>query len=306
MVKRINFRKIVALYIIFFLAALFLSVGLLGYAYRNKLLFAYNYSRVSDKIEDGQLGVAAVKSDLRKLADESADIVDILILDDHNRITFSAKESEFSDAGTFSLTRAEEGDYRFLSYLKDPKVTFRLVKKEDLVLSTILLNREKQLQYNYRDISFYEDNISARKLYLLSYTVDKTTGDKIYYISDIRPVRKGPLYLNIVTAVLVFFLMLYWVLIALWVYRDAYKSRLNSLLWGMIALCTNIAGLLIYLVYKQNNQTCRHCQAIISKGYIYCTRCGAKLSKTCNHCNAFINKDDSFCGHCGERLTQEP
>jgi RNA polymerase subunit RPABC4/transcription elongation factor Spt4 len=231
--------------------------------------------------------------------------VDILVLNNNNQITFSAKNSAFADYGTFQLEQMGEGENRFFSDLKDPNVTFKLLKDEQLMLSTVFLNRDRQIQNSYRNNTFFEDNINAKKLYLLSYTIDKATGNKIYFISDIHPVHRGPVYLNIVSAVLIFFLMLYWVLIALWVYQNARRARINAMLWGVIALCTNIAGLLIYLIYKQNNQTCHQCGALQNKGNIHCIRCGAKINKTCSNCNAITSEGDSFCHHCGMSLNKE-
>jgi RNA polymerase subunit RPABC4/transcription elongation factor Spt4 len=282
-----------------------ISGGILGFAYKNKLLFDYNFSRVSDKIEHGKIGVDAVKSDITNLAKQSSDIVDILILNNNNQITFSAKSSKFSDEGVFNLDRAGEGENRFFTFSQDSDITFILLKKDELMLSTVFDDRDRRIQNSYRDNIFFEDNINSKKLYLLSYTFDKATGDKIYFISDIHPVHNGPLYLNIVFAVLIFFLMLYWVLVALWVYQNARKAKINALLWGIITLCTNIAGLLIYLIYKQNNQICHNCGALQNKGNIHCIHCGVKINKTCKNCNAIINEDDGFCHHCGKLLQRD-
>lgn len=304
-IKRYNFKKVVMIYITFTILALLFSGVLLVYAYKDKLLFDFNYSMVSEKIEDGKIGVDAVKSDITALAEQSTDIVDILILDKHNKITYSAKNSDFSHDGVFQLEPKGSEENRYFTYVNNSNVSFKLMKNGELMLSTVLLNREKQIQNNYKDNTFFEDNLNTKKIYLLSYTFDKSTGDKIYFISDIRSVPNGPLLLKIVLAVLILILMLYWVLVAFWVYEDARKAKINAFLWGIIALCTNVAGLFIYLIYKQNNQICFHCGALQTKENIYCIHCGSKINKTCKTCNAITNKGDSFCNHCGEEINDE-
>ena len=177
-IKKVNLKKIVIFYIVFTIVALLLSAALLGYAYKDKLLFAYNYSKVSEKIEDSEIKVDAVKTDIIALAKQSADIVDILIIDNHNKISFSAKNSDFGHGGEFTLEPKGDELNHYLTYLQDPNVTFKLMKDEELMLSTVLLDQEEQIQKNYKDNTFFEDNIKSKKIYLLNYTIDKTTSDR--------------------------------------------------------------------------------------------------------------------------------
>lgn len=300
--EKLNFKKIIALYLIFAVIAGTFSAALLGYTFKDKLLFAYNYNKISEKIEDGKLGVDAVKSDIAVLANQSADIVDILILDKNNKVYFSAKNSEFAGGGKFALERGKDEENRYLTYSQNSNVTFKLVKNDELMLSTVLLDHEGGIKNNHDDNTFFEDNFNSKEIYLLSYSADKATGDKIYFISDAHPIPNGSLYIEIVGAVVTLFFMLYWVLVALWVYQNAQKSKINAVLWGIITLFTNLAGLLIYLIYKQNNQICFKCGAVQNKENIYCTYCGTKLSNTCKKCSAIISEADSFCNHCGNRI----
>lgn len=303
--EKLNFRRIIVLYLIFAVIAGIFSTVLLGYTFKDKLLFAYNYNKVSEKIEDGKLGVEAVKSDITALAGQSADIVDILILDKNNSVSFSAKNSEFATAGEFTLERHEDKENHYLTYQQNPDVTFKLVKNRKMILSSVFIKHGEEVENSHNDNIFFKDNFNSKKIYLLSYTADKATGDKIYFISDVRPVPNGLLYIKIVVAMATLFFMLYWVLIALWVYQNAQKSKINAVLWGIITLFTNLAGLFIYLIYKQNNQICFKCGAVQNKGNIYCTYCGTKLSRTCKKCSAIISEGDSFCNHCGSRICDD-
>ncbi|MGE5631022.1 MAG: zinc ribbon domain-containing protein [Caulobacteraceae bacterium] len=303
--EKLNFKKTIKLYLIFAVIAGISSAILLGYAFKDKLLFAYNYSKVSEKIEDGRLGVDVIKADLATLAGKSADIADILILDKDNKVTFSARNSEFAAGGKFTLERGKYEENRYLTYTQNPDVNFKLVRKDELMLSTVLADNEKDIEHNHDDSTFFENNFNSKKIYLLSYTANKRTGDKIYFISDVRPVANGSLYIKIVGALAMLFFMLYWVLLALWVYQNAKKAKSNAVLWGVITLFTNLAGLFIYLIYKQNNQTCFKCGATQNKRNIFCTYCGAKISRTCNKCNEIINEGDNFCSRCGSSITND-
>jgi len=299
---KIKFRKLIKIYILFAVIGVLASSTLLAYAYRDKISFVYNYNQVSERMERGALDVNTAQEDLTKLAKQSSDIVDILALDNNNNITYSAKNSVFADNGNFMLELKSYGDNLYFTNSQNPDITFKLMKKNEVMLSTVFVDRDSQIQNNYRDITFFEDNTSAKKLYLLSYTTDKSTGDKIYFISDIHPVPNGPLYMKIVSAVLLLVLLLYWVFVALWVYSDARRVRINSFLWGVIALCTNIAGLFIYLIYKQNNQACSKCHALQRKGNTHCVHCGTKINTTCEKCHAITEEGDSYCSHCGNQL----
>lgn len=302
LILRFNFKKITKLYIVFAIIGLIFSGVFLGFAFKDKLLFAYNYGKVSEKIEEGKLGVNAVKADITTLASQSADIVDILILDKNNKISFSAKNSEFTGGGEFILERDKNEENRFLTYSQNPNVTFKLMKSNELMLSAMLLGNEKDIQNSHEDNTFFQNDFDSKKIYLLSYTADKGTGDKIYFISDVHPVPKGSLYIEIVGAIATLFFMLYWVLLALWVYQNARKAKINAVLWGIITLFTNLAGLFIYLIYKQNNQICFKCGAVQNKSNIYCTYCGIKISKTCKNCSAIIIEGDNFCNQCGKEI----
>ncbi|MFA6808718.1 MAG: zinc ribbon domain-containing protein [Eubacteriales bacterium] len=302
-IEKLNFKKIVTLYLIVAVLAGIFSVVFLGYMYKDKLVFAYNYSIVSEKIENGKLGVDAVKEDITNLANQSGDIVDILILDKNNEVSFSAKNSKFASDGKFSLERGKDDAEPYLTYCQDQNVTFKLIKNNELMLSTVLFDYEKDIKNDHNDNTFYENDFKSKKVYLLSYTADKGTGDKIYFISDVCPVANGSLYLKIVGALATLFFMLYWVLLAIWVYQNAKKSKLNSVLWGVIVLFTNLAGLFIFFIYKQNNQTCFKCGAVQNKGNIYCTNCGTKISKTCSRCSTTVNSTDRFCNHCGDSIS---
>mgnify|MGYP001244665502 CR=1 FL=1 len=302
-IKKINFKKIAIIYIITAIIVGIASLGFLGYMFRDKITLALNYNSISEKVDRNDQGINAITGDLSNFASKSNDIVDILILDNTNKITYNAKKSELAKSGTLDLQPTNEKEQKYLIDKNNPNEYFKLIKEDSLLLTTSIFDDDNKIEKFKDDDYFYENNFSDKKFYTLSYIIDKSSGDKIYIISDIHPVENGELYIKIVAALAVMFFMIYWVLVALWVYSNALKSKLNYVLWGIITLITNIAGLFVYLIYKQNNQACFKCGAVQTKGNIFCTNCGIKSGNTCLKCSAVIKQNDNFCHRCGNKIS---
>lgn len=304
-INRIPFKKVAVIYLVAAVIAGVLSAGFLGFTFKNKLAFLYQYNRVSEEVEDNKNGIDAVKPELTALAEKSSDIADILILNNENNILFSARNSDFAQAGSLELVGSSNRENHFLIDKANPDVCFTLIRSDSLRLLKEMIDRDNEIEQGYNDDYFYETNFNAKKVYLLSYIADKTSGNKIYFISDIQPVPNGEFYIKAVAALAMLFFMLYWVLVALWVYANALKSKLNAVLWGIIVLFTNLAGLLVYLIYKQGNHTCYKCGAVQSKANIYCTFCGAKIGAACDHCHSAISEKDDYCKNCGSKIVKK-
>lgn len=303
-VGKINFKKTITVYLIVSILAGVLSVGFLAYTFRDKLALVYEYHRISEKADDHKREFENLKPELTHLANQSSDMVDILILDDQNKILFSAKNSDLSKKGSLELTANSDRGSHFLTDLENPDVHFRLLKGERLALSLSILGIENEVEQEYEDQYFYEGHFSTQKIYLLSYITDRSSGNKIYFISDVQPVANGKLYVKAVAALAMLFFMLYWVLLALWVYAKALETKLNAPLWGIIALFTNLAGLFIFLICRQGPQTCYKCGALQNKTNLYCTFCGTRINKSCDACGGLVGSKDAFCRTCGTKQKQ--
>jgi len=299
---KFNFKKAITVYLIVTVIVGILSVGFLAYTFRDKLTFVYEYHRISEKAEDTKSGLENLKPELTNLATTSSDMVDILILNGQNQILFSAKNSDVSKNGVLELTASASGRSRFLTDRQNPDVHFRLIKGDKLTWSMAMLGIENEVEQEYEDHYFYEDSFDAKRIYLLSYITDRSSGEKVYFISDVQPVAGGKFYIKAVAALAVLFFMLYWVLLAFWVYAQALKSKLNPAMWGIITLFTNFAGLFVFLIYRQGHQTCYKCGALQNKSNVYCTFCGAKLGSVCKECNMAVNEKDRYCRNCGSAL----
>ena len=112
-------------------------------------------------------------------------------------------------------------------------------------------------------------------------------------------------------------LLVIWIFVIVWVYRDAERRGMNGVLWALLVFIGNLIGLLIYLIVRSNNgsaakeaptsqptsQMCSKCQLPLSSTYVFCPSCGDRLRSDCPKCHKPIEKDWKVCPHCGEKLT---
>ena len=301
-IKKFNFRKAVTVYLILAVLAGILSAGFLVHTFRDRIVLAQGYRRVSEQAIGMKSGYEGLKPELNQLAASSPDLVDILILDGQNRILFAAKHSDLSKEGSLNLVEKPDGQNRYFTDATNPNLHFRLLGGGRLKASKELLGIDEEAEQEMQDRSFYKKQDRQQKNYLLSYLADEPGGGKIYFISSAQPVPRGEFYLKAAAALAVLSFMVYWVLLALWVYAQALKARMDAAVWGIATLFTNLAGWLVFLLYRQSRQTCYRCGAVQNKDNAYCTCCGAKLGKICPRCHMPGSEDDRYCKHCGSAL----
>jgi len=111
-------------------------------------------------------------------------------------------------------------------------------------------------------------------------------------------------------------LLVIWIFVIVWVYRDAERRGMNGVLWALLVFIGNLIGLLIYLIVRSSNgsadrkvpapqpssQTCPNCQLPLSPTYVFCPSCGARLHSECPKCHKPIENDWQVCPHCGKKL----
>ncbi len=303
-IEKINFKKIIIIYIII---SIIIGIGLIlfiGSKFQSKIEFIYNYHEISNEFEKNNYNLENIKNKINKISENSKDVVDILILNNENEIIYSSKKSEFAEQNKFILNKKNNTLNNYFINPNYNNITFKLNSKDELIINTILSNFDLEVKKEYEDEIFYETDFNKQEMYLLSYSLNNNTGEKIYFINQINPVVNGKEYIKIGLAIAIFLFMIYWVLLALYVYQDALKSKLSPYLWGGITLITNIAGLIVYIIYKKNNKICFKCGAVQNQRNIYCTYCGTKLDKTCSKCGATIFDKDEYCSKCGEKIKE--
>lgn len=296
-----NFKKIVAVYIIAAVIALIGCCAAVGVVFHDRISFAYQYTRLEESLDRDHNRF--LHSAMVKTAASSEDVVDILALDQNNNVVDSAKNSVFAKE---KLELMQSGERRkYLSAADHPDVVFKYVKNDEFMLNSIINTDFGEIRHEYDDDSFYRPEDSAKEIYMLSCIRNHDSNVKIYVISNPTTVPGGMAVLSVTAAIAVFFFMIYWVLIALWLYRDAAISKLSPLLWGLIGLFTNIIGVIVYEIYKKGCALCPGCGAAQNISHLFCSYCGAPLGKRCANCGGKVGGKDSFCHRCGHNLTEE-
>lgn len=146
-------------------------------------------------------------------------------------------------------------------------------------------------------------NKAPNMLFLDAYKVNDNIN--IYYVS--QAFRENILSgIMVVTGMLLKLLaLIFWVLIAVWIYRDSKQRRLNSVFWGIFGVITGIFGLIIYFIYKHWIAFCSVCKVKVAKDANYCDNCGNYLQSKCSSCGEIVSTKDNYCIKCGTKLEKK-
>ncbi len=112
-------------------------------------------------------------------------------------------------------------------------------------------------------------------------------------------------------------LLFLWIVVIIWVYRDAESRGMNGLLWALLVFVGNLIGLIVYLIVRSgvlnpsapptsiNQISCPKCGKQVPENFAYCPYCGAALHAQCPSCGREIQPDWKVCPHCGTKLTND-
>ena len=295
MLSKWNFKKIAVWYLVLAVITGVLCGGTVGYLYRQRLKFAWQYARLEEAKTPEALRTAADKT-----AAASEDVVDILVVDENQQILYSAKDSKFA-AGPLTLTKVGDAK-KYLASADYPEAVFLQVKGDEFMLNSIVSHDFGKIRSEYDDESAFENGLSAKTVYMLNRVQVRKAGGTAYVITRPTSVPGGETALKVTAALAMLLVCVYWVLVALWMYRDAARCKLSPLYWGLIGLFTNLIGLIVYKIYKHSATLCPACGAAQSAGHLYCSFCGAQLGARCANCGGKVGAKDSFCHHCGNKI----
>ena len=295
MLSKWNFKKIAVWYLVLAVITGLICGGTVGYLYRQRLKFAWQYARLEEAKTQEALRTAADKT-----AAASEDVVDILVVDENQQVLYSAKDSKFA-AGPLTLTKVGDAK-KYLASADYPDAVFLQVKGDEFMLNSIVSHDFGKIRSEYDDESAFENGLSAKTVYMLNRVQARKAGGTAYVITRPTSVPGGETALKVTAALAMLLVCVYWVLVALWMYRDAARCKLSPLYWGLIGLFTNLIGLIVYKIYKHSATLCPACGAAQSAGHLYCSFCGAQLGARCANCGGKVGAKDSFCHHCGNKI----
>ncbi len=294
-----NFKRIFVIYLIIAIVCAALCSAAIGYIYRDKLTLALKYNSARETLE--KQGSADTESLLAGIADASADVIDAVTVDGQNNITYSASNSAIVGR-RFSLKKDENGLLTTDIY---GGAALRFLSNDEFMLSPVFsdaLSKFSDKTEKYEEEEYFYLS-GGKNAYLISrISADKNSGVRTYVIINPTPVKYGTSALKAAAGIFMLLFMIYWVIIALWVYQNAEKSHLSAPIWGIITLCTNLAGVLVYTVYKHSNTVCPCCGAVQPRSNTFCTSCGAKIGLTCPECGHGTASGDNFCSSCGHKI----
>lgn len=115
-----------------------------------------------------------------------------------------------------------------------------------------------------------------------------------------------------------FALLVLWIVVIVWVYRDAERRGMNGVLWALLVLIGNLIGLLIYLIVRTDSvpappvqrsspatTLCPSCQKSVNADFAFCPHCGTQLHRACPECGKSVEPEWKACPLCGANLEAE-
>ncbi|MDD3364651.1 MAG: zinc ribbon domain-containing protein [Syntrophomonas sp.] len=109
-------------------------------------------------------------------------------------------------------------------------------------------------------------------------------------------------YITVLLQVYRICFILFWLLLAVWVYRDAQRRTPNAAAWGILTLLTSIIGWVVYLIARPMVNMCPACGHEQSNDLKFCTACGLSVKICCPECSCGLRDEWEYCGACGHKL----
>src|SRR5260370_20153006 len=137
--------------------------------------------------------------------------------------------------------------------------------------------------------------------------------------------------LGVVVGFLVAFIVIFWISLIVWTFRDI-RSRSQALLVQVLSTLLVavffIGGLFIYMILRPRQtlaeiyerqleegsllaemterQTCSNCHARVESDFQVCPSCGQKLKRPCPKCERLLELRWAFCPYCATNLAGAP
>lgn len=136
---------------------------------------------------------------------------------------------------------------------------------------------------------------------------------KSFHFPDMDDLYIGPhIFRYSSFSLLSFVLLVIWIFVIVWVYRDAESRGMNGVLWALLVFIGNLIGLLIYLIIRSDSlpsrtveprvKMCPSCQKSVGVDFAFCPHCGAQMESVCPSCGKKVEEKWKVCPHCGEKL----
>ena len=98
--------------------------------------------------------------------------------------------------------------------------------------------------------------------------------------------------------------IIYWFLIASWLYQAAEKSMMNGHIWAILGIFFNLAAVIAFLIARSFKALCPACGRRQNAGE-YCRFCGTAMNRKCSSCGGVLNSRDVYCPNCGKGINKD-
>jgi RNA polymerase subunit RPABC4/transcription elongation factor Spt4 len=296
----INFKKAARIFVLLSVIILVICGAAVSYAMRDKLKMALDYNKVSESFRrNGNNNT--LQSELLKLSSDSSDIVNCIVVDKNNSVIYKLNDNLVKGSDKFALTTLE-ANKKYLHDNINKDVVYRAASEENIILTKDYLKNHEQIVSDIDENLYFEKDLENKNVDLLNYLVNRDTKEKLYIMRTVPSMPIAESLVKTIGIIIGLIFIIYWIGVALWVYKDANQRKVNSALWGSIVLVTNIVGVIVYTMYKQTNKVCYRCGAIQSKDNIFCGSCGAQINERCDECSSIVGKNQNYCNSCGHKL----
>jgi RNA polymerase subunit RPABC4/transcription elongation factor Spt4 len=102
-------------------------------------------------------------------------------------------------------------------------------------------------------------------------------------------------------------LLAFFIVMIVYVNRDARRRRMNVILWTLLVIfIPNAIGFILYfLLRKPVPAQCPQCGALAKPDFNFCPACKYSLRPTCPDCQHAMHPGDKFCPYCSRELTAD-
>ena len=132
---------------------------------------------------------------------------------------------------------------------------------------------------------------------------------------------------RLLTRLFVLFLIVFWLSLIYWTYRDAKRRGALAVYWAAVVLFFNIFGLFIYLIVRppecmgdakereleikrleaaleKSDVVCSSCFKPIEPDFLVCPYCLKKLKESCPRCGHALKTSWTVCPYCRATLSK--
>lgn len=116
------------------------------------------------------------------------------------------------------------------------------------------------------------------------------------------------IFVTLIHLIIILTVLAVFILIGVYVYKDANARGMNGLLWAIVAMfAPSFIGIIVYLIVRENYASiaCSNCGAQVKPGYNTCPNCGSSLKERCENCGAYVEPDFKVCPNCAHELSHQ-